>query len=211
MLPVMLDLTDQLAVVVGGGAVGRRKAETLLAANAMVRVVCLQPRAADLPDRVEWIAEPYRRVHLTDARLVVAAATAEVNRLVVADARALGVWVGSATEPESGDLILPATARRGRLTLAVSTQGAAPMLARRLAQHLLEPFDDAVADWLDLLAELRPLVLARVADPEQRRRLLNNWSDLGNLQRFRREGRDMLRAALLVEVEALAPSSGRPV
>ena len=211
MLPVMLDLTDCLAVVVGGGAVGRRKAEALLAASAVVRVVGLESRPGDLPDRIEWVAEPYWREHLAKARLVVAAATAEVNRRVVAEAKSLGVWVCSATEPEAGDFVLPAMARCGRLTLAVSTGGAAPALARRLAQQLLQPFDEAFADWLDLLAELRPLVLVRIADSDHRHRLLDGWSDLGNLQRFRREGRDALRAALLAEIEALAPSSGRPV
>jgi precorrin-2 dehydrogenase / sirohydrochlorin ferrochelatase len=211
MLPVMLKMAGCRAAVVGGGAAGRLKRDACLAAGAHVRVVCLEPPPVDLPPAVEWLVEPYRRDHLTGIRLVFAAATAEVNRVVVADAHALGLLAASATEPDSGDFVLPATARRGRLTVAVGTTGASPSLARRLARQWVEPLDDAFVEWLDLLAEVRPLVLNLLPDEDARRRLLEGWGDPRNLERFRRLGRDHFRTELLAEVQALAPPPARPV
>src|SRR5437868_1379381 len=89
MLPVFLNLTDRLTLVVGGGPVGRRKAHALLDAGARVRLISLEPRPADeSSDRLDWQSHAYQSADLDGVSFAVAAANAEVNRQVVADARA---------------------------------------------------------------------------------------------------------------------------
>src|SRR5262249_26535522 len=128
--PVELDLSGRTALVVGLGAVGRRKAEGLRDAGA--RVVAVDPAAVEPPEGVEVRAEAYRAGHLEGVALAVAAATTEGNRRVVADAKAAGVWVNASSEPGAGDVALPAVWRDGGLTLTVSTAGASPALAAAL-------------------------------------------------------------------------------
>src|SRR4051794_33908637 len=112
---IELDLRGKSALVVGLGVVGRRKAAGLIEAGA--RVVGVDPRAdPDLgPTGLIVRREPYRAEHLAGAALAIAAATAEVNQTVVADARAAGIWVNAASESESGDFRVPATWRSGPL------------------------------------------------------------------------------------------------
>jgi siroheme synthase-like protein len=204
MLPLFLKVKERGCLVVGGGPVGRRKAQVLLESGAAVRLVCREGRPADPRlDPVDWRTEPYRAEHLDDMVLAVAAAPAEVNRQVIQDARARGIWVNCADDPANSDFHLAAVVRRGGLVVAIGTGGAAPALARSLRAQLERQLDESFGQWVALLAELRPLVLARVADESRRRELLDRWSRRHWLRRLRREGPEAVRKALLAELDPL--------
>ncbi len=194
-LPIVLDLRGRLVVIVGAGAVGMRKLAAVIEGGAAVRLI--DPRTLpNLPPEVTHIAEAYRAEHLEGASLVFACATPEVNAQVVADARERGVWVNAATAPETGDFTLPAVVRRGEFTLAVSTGGASPALARRVREKLEAEFDSAFAEWVRVLSEVRTEVLAAVPDEARRRELLDSFAGWKWLARLRAEGADAVRAAM---------------
>lgn len=203
--PIIFNVKDRLCVVVGGGTVGRRKASAVLAGGGCVRLVCLDDQPADSSDpHLEWLREAYEVRHLEGASLVIAAASSEVNRRVVADARQRNLWVNVADEPDEGDFILPALLRRGAFTVAVSTGGASPLLAQQVRDLLESQFDDAFGAWVKLLSDLRPLVLERIADAEQRGQLFERWSRRERLEQLRREGVDAVHARMQAELSALA-------
>lgn len=204
-LPLFLNPAGRLCLVVGGGPVGLRKARAVLDAGAAVRLVCREPPPAQLPDRLTWLTQEYRPDHLDGVSLAFAAATPIVNRRVVADARARRVWVNSATEPEAGDFVLPAVARKGRVELVVGSGGASPAAAAHIRDLLAGQLDDAVAAWLDLLADLRDEVRARV--PEARRAtLLRRLADPEWLHLIRQEGPEAVGRAMR---ELVATEAGR--
>jgi siroheme synthase-like protein len=199
MFPIFLDLREQLAVVVGGGPVGRRRVQSLVAAGARVRLVCLSTSEAAFPEEVELITAAYHAAHLDGARLVIAAAPDAVNRQVVADAHLRGIWVNCASDRSLSDFHVPAVVRRGQLVLALSTGGAAPTLTRVLRERLEEEFDIVFGRWVELLGELRPRILLL---PDEKQGLiferLCRWEWL---ERLRREPMEAVRASMLTEIQ----------
>ncbi len=153
--PIHLQLKGHLCVVVGGGAVGLRKINGLLAAGARVRLIA-PAQAAALPQGVELVGRPYRRGDLAGARLAFAATDdPRVNEAVAEEAHAAGILVNVADDPQQGDFALPAVLRRGALTLAAATGGASPALAVLLRDRLAGQYGGEWEAVLEVFAALR--------------------------------------------------------
>jgi len=154
---VFLKLAGRPVVVIGGGPVAERKVRALLESKASVTVVSpdVTPGLRDLAGAggVRWEPRPYRPGDLDGARLVYAATDEPaVNAAVRVDANRAGIWVNVADEPEACDFLAPAVVRRGDLTIAVSTNGASPALARRIREQLEAEFGP---EYAEALRELR--------------------------------------------------------
>lgn len=148
--PAFLDVQGVEVLVVGGGVIAFRKASGLAEAGALVTVVAPEvvPELAALAQNVE--RRPYESGEAANYQLVMTATNdAGVNAQVASDARAARVWVNSADDPQNCSFILPAVARRGHVTVAVSTGGASPALAgtirARIAEQILTPQVESAA------------------------------------------------------------------
>jgi precorrin-2 dehydrogenase / sirohydrochlorin ferrochelatase len=204
--PVCLDLRDRPCVVIGGGAVAARKVEGLLECGARVTVVApaLVPRLQSLLDegRIEARQRPYAKGDLAGVALAIAATDERaVNARVAAEARARGVWLNAADDPERCDFILPAVIRRGDLQIAVSTGGRSPALARRVREDLERLLPPEYADLLPLLADVRAELRQEGIDvpPERWQSALDDYV-LARLRAGDLAGaRERLRAGLVLQ------------
>jgi len=130
--PLALNLAGRRAVVVGGGAVALRRARSLLAAGADVHVIAplIDADLAGLNVIGHW--RRYRDGDLADAWLAHAATDdAQVNNAVAAEAERRRIWCVRADDAAASPAWVPATARHGDVTVAV-TAGGDPRRARRL-------------------------------------------------------------------------------
>jgi siroheme synthase-like protein len=90
--------------------------------------------------------------------IVTATGVSAVDAAVAADARARGIWVNAADQPADCDFILPAIARQGSVSVAVSTDGRSPALAARLRDRLASLLTPAVAALAETLAAERSAI-----------------------------------------------------
>ncbi len=155
-LPAFLDLADRRALVLGSGALAQRKAALLRSAGADVRVVptysdgmldgCAVAIGADAPD-------------------------ADLRALSQA-ARARGIPVNVVDRPELCSFIMPAIVDRDPVTIAVSSGGAAPVLARLLRRRIERLIPPAVGRLAALAAEFTADIRRLLPDLPRRRRVL---------------------------------------
>lgn len=181
-LPIFLNLRGRPCLVVGGGDVAARKARLLLEAGAEVTVIAPQlgrimaQLAADA--KVTHRAQPFDE-HLLDGKIMVLAATDDkaVNRRVYEAASARGIPVNVTDQPDLCSFILPSVVDRSPVVIAVSTGGAAPVLARLLRARLETLIPATYGRLASLVAEFRVQVRQRIAHPVQRRRFWESVLD----------------------------------
>jgi siroheme synthase-like protein len=161
--PIFLDLSGVPVLVVGGGRVALRKVESLLRAGASVRVVApdISDEIRELPAQI--VARRFEPADLDDVRLVLTAADdSGVNADVAAEAGRRGLWVNSADDPANCTFTLPAVARDGAVTVAVSTGGASPALSSHLRNEIQRWLGEmGVAEAASELASQRAALHAR--------------------------------------------------
>ena len=157
---INLDIRDRPALVVGAGDVAARKIAALVRAGARVTVVAVHVgEAVAALARDGRLRLEQRAFAPGDARgaMVVIGATNHdaVNRQVADDARACGALVNIVDRPELCTFTVPAVVHRGDLTLAASTQGRCPSLARAVRERLERQYGPEWADVVAQAAELR--------------------------------------------------------
>jgi precorrin-2 dehydrogenase/sirohydrochlorin ferrochelatase len=168
--PIVLDVSDRLVVIVGGGAVGSRKARGLLASGATrVRVVSpvFNP---EMPTEVQRVAEAYRPEHLDGAAMVFAATDVpEVNDAVVLDGHKTGALVCRADgdDDNASDFSTPAMLRQGSLLITVSS-GGSPALSAMIRDRLQQAMDPRWEKLAAAMLSLRPALRQSLA-PSRRK------------------------------------------
>jgi precorrin-2 dehydrogenase/sirohydrochlorin ferrochelatase len=157
---VNLALEGRAAVVIGAGEVAARKVQDLLAAKAHVTVIA--PHLCDgivaLADEERIVAHgrPYHTGDLAGAFVAIAATDDEaLNARVAADAAAINVLVNVVDRPALCTFTVPATLRRGDLTIAIATEGRCPALAGILREELAERYGPEFAELAGLFGEAR--------------------------------------------------------
>jgi precorrin-2 dehydrogenase / sirohydrochlorin ferrochelatase len=189
----LVGLEHRLSVVIGGGKVAARKVRALLEAGARVTVVSPDAvpelRRLSQAEQIHHIPRAYCDGDLAGAFVVVVATDdPAVNHAAWLEAERLGCLVNVADDPAHSNFIVPAVLRRGELTLAVSTGGASPALARVLREQLESGIGSEYGALAELLADLRPVLLTRFESEELRLAAVRRVVGPEMLELLKREG-----------------------
>jgi len=200
--PIFLNLQGKKCVVVGGGHVALRKVERLLESGADVTVVSptLDPGLAQLAKRktIHPIQRHYKSGDLKGAAIVIAATDIKkTNRKVAEEAKKVKALVNVVDDPEPSDFIVPSFFRKGDLTVAVSTGGQSPALARKVRTKLEETLGNEYALLVSLIGDVRRTLKMKgsLADAETWQEAL----DLDPLIQLIQRGRKREAKAILLK------------
>ena len=188
--PVFIDLENKKTIVVGGGKVAERKILGLLDTGAKVTVVSpgitKRIEREKQKGRLRHICRAYRKSDLKEAFLVIAATDdREVNERVSRDAPCL---VNVVDVPKLCNFIVPSTMQRGPLTIAISTGGVSPALARSLRKELEKIYGCEFSGYLKALQKIRAQAMTMIKDGKKRAGFLKAVASENMLKLLKEKG-----------------------
>lgn len=158
--PLMLDLRGRVAIVIGGDSVAAGKAATLAASGALVHVLSptydTEMRQLAEQQQVTLEYKAYEPGDLAGAFVIVAATNdRQLIEAIWTETQERGQLVNIVDVPQYCNFIVPSILRRGQLTIAVSTEGASPGLAKRIRHELEEHFSPTYGTYIQLASIVR--------------------------------------------------------
>ena len=169
--PIFLEMEGRPCLVIGGGKEAQRKVTGLMAAGGRVTVIApkltrdLQAMLA--AGEIKYVQREYQDGDVEGYDVcMVATDDGAVNGDVAAEGKRRGIWVNAADDTKNCDFILPAVIRRGSITIAASTGGTSPALARRLREELEAYLTEEMPALADLLGDVRGDLRSRGIVPD---------------------------------------------
>ncbi len=169
--PIFLEMEGRPCLVIGGGKEAQRKVTGLMTAGGRVTVIApkltrdLQAMLA--AGEIEYVQREYQDGDVEGYDVcMIATDDGAVNGDVAAEGKRRGVWVNATDDTKNCDFILPAVIRRGSITLAASTGGTSPALARRLREELEAYLTEEMPALADLLGDVRGDLRSRGIVPD---------------------------------------------
>ncbi|MEM8536673.1 MAG: siroheme synthase CysG, partial [Pseudomonadota bacterium] len=159
--PVYLDTRENTVVVCGGGECALAKLRILLKTEALIEVFSDAPEA----DVELFAAEGKVRLHrraatVNDIAGAILLYAAHDDEALDLDVRRLGWAAGVPTlvvdNLEASDFITPAIVDRSPVTVAIGTEGSAPVLARKIKADIEEALPTSLGDLVAVGRDFRP-------------------------------------------------------
>jgi len=210
--PIYLDIEDRDVVIIGGGNVCARKAETMMKYGARVTIV-----SPEFTDEIrQWASDgklttrqkAYDESDIEGANIVIASTDDQrVNEQIAADCRRRRIPVNVVDVTPLCEFIVPAIIESGSIQIAVSTGGKSPAIARTLKEDLQRLIGPEYAEVNDLLGTLRDDAKAVLPTDTDRKRFFDGIIARGILAMLR-EGR---RSDAYEEIARACEEAGVPV
>ncbi|MEI6066589.1 MAG: siroheme synthase CysG [Methylococcaceae bacterium] len=172
--PVFVKLTDQDCLVIGAGEIAARKIDLLARAGAKITVISNQishhVASLEASCRLTILQKAFDPADVRGFRLVISATdNKETNFVVAKAAEEQNILVNVVDSPALCSFIFPAIIDRSPIVAAVSSGGAAPVLARLLRARIETIIPPAYGQLAHLAESYRDDVKKQIKEPAQRR------------------------------------------
>jgi precorrin-2 dehydrogenase / sirohydrochlorin ferrochelatase len=181
--PLFVDTKALSVLIVGAGEVASRKLALVARTDARIHILAPETTAeVDAFEAEGRITLERRPATLEDMQgfdlIYLATANEQLNIDLAGAATQAGIWCNVVDNPKYCRFITPSIIDRGRLVVAISTAGAAPVFARSLRARLESWLPQSLSPLFDFVAQRRDEVQQKVAAPKARRLLWEHFFDL---------------------------------
>lgn len=185
-IPIMIEMKGKKVIVVGGGRIAKRKLSGLIDSGAELLVISPVADPAiiawDDEGKILWKQKCFEPGDAEEAFMMIIATDDPATNAESRKAAPSNCLVNASDEAEAGNIHFPAHVKRGKLSIAVSTNGASPMLAKKIKQDLQSQFDESYEQYLDFLFEARQLLKKTMISQNAKEEYLRGFLDESFLQ-----------------------------
>jgi precorrin-2 dehydrogenase/sirohydrochlorin ferrochelatase len=203
--PAFINLNGKNCVVVGGGKVAERKILSLIRCGAKVKVI--SPVITDTLEKykskkqIKHIKRKYRKGDLKNAFLVIAATSdKEINKRVSDEATCL---INAVDMPEMANFIVPSVINRGMMTIAISTSGASPAMAKAVRKEIEMLYNKDFGKFLAFLKKLRAKSMKEISDKKTRERFFKNLTSKEIIKTLREKGFEKAKEMITNNIQGI--------
>ena len=173
-LPIFMNITNRLCVVIGGGEVAARKVTTLLKAHAAITLyspeLCHELQDLANTGKINYINANFEASQLAGACMVIAATNDEaVNTEVSIAAKVQNIPVNVVDAPNLCTFTMASIVERSPIVIAISSEGNAPVLARYIRTKIETMLPTGYGRIAHIAGEFRDKVKAKFATTQERR------------------------------------------
>ncbi|HSU79697.1 MAG TPA: NAD(P)-dependent oxidoreductase [Candidatus Angelobacter sp.] len=174
--PMFVNLIGKKVVIIGGGPIATRKLKGLIETKASITVISPtlseEMRNLVLNHPIDWLERVYQDGDLEGSHLIVVATPdKQANQRILNQVKDWQ-WINRADGADQGNFQIPAQVNRGKLTIAVSTEGASPELSKQIKTDLSNQYGKAYESYLDFLFQCRERVKAMQLSEGEKRFIL---------------------------------------
>ncbi|HEI8455627.1 TPA: NAD(P)-binding protein [Staphylococcus aureus] len=158
-MPLMIDLTNKNVVIVGGGVVASRRAQTLNQYVEHMTVISptITEKLQNMVDNgvVIWKEKEFEPSDIVGAYLVIAATNEPRVNEAVKKALPEHALFNNVGDASNGNVVFPSALHRDKLTISVSTDGASPKLTKSIMAELEALYPPSYSSYIDFLYTCR--------------------------------------------------------
>ncbi len=158
--PAFLKLDNTPILIVGGGKIATEKIEKLLDFTTDITVI-----AMDFEAKMRMYIDQHNLTHHERAYakgdvegygiVIIAVDDIALQKTIFEETRTMRTLCNAVDSVDYCDFIFPAYIREGDLTVAISTSGASPAVARELRHYLRKVLPDNISPFLEEMKSLR--------------------------------------------------------
>lgn len=173
-LPVFFNIEGKKIGVIGGGNAAVIKIKTLLDFEADIVVIApeVQREIEELQKqrKLIWMQRNYQPEDINLFSFLILAAEEKINEETAEICRQKKIPFLSVSKRIEGDFIFPSHKKQGDITIAVSTNGKYPLLAKKICEQIFLPDEEM----MNFLEEKRAFLLEKEKDSKKRKKILQN-------------------------------------
>lgn len=184
-LPLFFNLTNKSVLIIGGGSVAQRKANLLTSAGAKLIVLAKNFDKEFYEFLIQnhhiIIHKSYENLDLSAIKneyeiafVICATDDNELNRQVYQDVKNIGLSINVVDTPDLCDFIFPAIVDRNPITIGISSNGKAPVLARLIRAKIESSLPSHIGDIAKKAGEFRNTIKEKLGTINQRRHFWEN-------------------------------------